>query len=201
MDLLIERARGPRREASALAPVDLPARVRESALFLMDRAKEVAIDDDEILKLARRLFERAKSTGDGDGSPTTHEWDPEGWHYEGQPSKVAQYLFVLDALNFCFWPANEELVAAEEGRREAALPDAGKAEATAEAVASLKLQLKEVTDAKTTAILEEEFIAAKSLKGQEAEIRRQIARVEAGGAGLVPIRVSRELLWVCNLPN
>lgn len=36
------------------------------------------------------------------------EWDAEGWHYcddakTGGPL-TAQYVFVLDALNFCFWP-------------------------------------------------------------------------------------------------
>jgi hypothetical protein len=35
------------------------------------------------------------------------DWDAEGWHYcLDVPSGplTCQYIFVLDALNFCFWP-------------------------------------------------------------------------------------------------
>lgn len=37
-------------------------------------------------------------------------WDEEGWHYRDLSSdagtrRTVQYLFVLDALNFCFWPS------------------------------------------------------------------------------------------------
>jgi hypothetical protein len=32
------------------------------------------------------------------------EWDFEGIHYFDYGPPTVQYLFVLDALNFCFWP-------------------------------------------------------------------------------------------------
>lgn len=32
------------------------------------------------------------------------EWDFEGIHYFDKGPLTVQYLFVLDALNFCFWP-------------------------------------------------------------------------------------------------
>lgn len=36
-------------------------------------------------------------------------WDEGGWHYSADADVVgprtAQYVFVLDALNFCFWPS------------------------------------------------------------------------------------------------
>lgn len=32
------------------------------------------------------------------------EWDFEGIHYFDDGPLTVQYLFVLDALNFCFWP-------------------------------------------------------------------------------------------------
>lgn len=32
------------------------------------------------------------------------EWDFEGIHYFDNGPRTVQYLFVLDALNFCFWP-------------------------------------------------------------------------------------------------
>ena len=34
------------------------------------------------------------------------EWDYEGIHYFDNGPLSVQYLFVLDALNFCFWPGN-----------------------------------------------------------------------------------------------
>lgn len=36
------------------------------------------------------------------------EWDEFEWHYTGDAGNrgvlTCQYIFVLDALNFCFWP-------------------------------------------------------------------------------------------------
>ena len=36
------------------------------------------------------------------------QWDSSGWHYSADASSggplTAQYVFVMDALNFCFWP-------------------------------------------------------------------------------------------------
>lgn len=32
------------------------------------------------------------------------EWDFEGIHYFDEGPLTVQYLFVLDTLNFCFWP-------------------------------------------------------------------------------------------------
>jgi hypothetical protein len=32
------------------------------------------------------------------------EWDFEGIHYFDNGPLTVQYLFVLDAMNFCFWP-------------------------------------------------------------------------------------------------
>lgn len=32
------------------------------------------------------------------------DWDFEGIHYFDNGPLTVQYLFVLDALNFCFWP-------------------------------------------------------------------------------------------------
>jgi Potential Queuosine, Q, salvage protein family len=31
-------------------------------------------------------------------------WDASGWHYSDGGPLTAQYVFVMDALNFCFWP-------------------------------------------------------------------------------------------------
>jgi Potential Queuosine, Q, salvage protein family len=32
------------------------------------------------------------------------EWDSGGWHYTDGGPRTCQYVFVMDALNFCFWP-------------------------------------------------------------------------------------------------
>jgi hypothetical protein len=31
-------------------------------------------------------------------------WSASGWHYDDRGPLTAQYVFVLDSLNFCFWP-------------------------------------------------------------------------------------------------
>lgn len=35
---------------------------------------------------------------------TEIEWDSGGWHYTDGGPRTCQYVFVMDALNFCFWP-------------------------------------------------------------------------------------------------
>lgn len=40
------------------------------------------------------------------GSIPKVEWDYEGIHYFDNGPLSVQYLFVLDAMNFCFWPGN-----------------------------------------------------------------------------------------------
>jgi hypothetical protein len=34
-------------------------------------------------------------------------WDPE-FHYQGDPKKVLAYVFIVDALNFCFWSFKDQ---------------------------------------------------------------------------------------------
>jgi len=36
---------------------------------------------------------------------TEIDWDSNGWHYSDNGVYTVQYIFVLDALNFCFWPS------------------------------------------------------------------------------------------------
>lgn len=45
-----------------------------------------------------------KVVEDIEGSIPKVEWDFEGIHYFDNGPLTVQYLFVLDALNFCFWP-------------------------------------------------------------------------------------------------
>lgn len=44
-----------------------------------------------------------------EGSIPKVEWNFEGIHYFDNGPLTVQYLFVLDALNFCFWPGNVQV--------------------------------------------------------------------------------------------
>lgn len=59
----------------------------------MTDARSVSIDSDAIAELAQRLA----------AAPAAPGWDKSVHFADGGPL-TAQYLLVLDALNFCFWP-------------------------------------------------------------------------------------------------
>ncbi|KAL0377891.1 UNVERIFIED_CONTAM: Queuosine salvage protein [Sesamum radiatum] len=68
--------------------------VRATSAWVASRSSHVTVDSSGVEKVAERMK---------DSIPKV-EWDFEGIHYfDGGPLTV-QYLFVLDALNFCFWP-------------------------------------------------------------------------------------------------
>ncbi|GIW11489.1 MAG: hypothetical protein KatS3mg061_2546 [Dehalococcoidia bacterium] len=67
--------------------------VRESTAWVMARARWVAIDERALAALAERLAREPAP------QPT---WDHR-YHLEGPPPALAQYLLLLDALNFSFW--------------------------------------------------------------------------------------------------
>lgn len=69
---------------------------------VVSQAKHVSIDDDAVEKIALELSEDVLIFRKG------VEWDAEGWHYSADAATfgplTCQYIFVMDALNFCFWP-------------------------------------------------------------------------------------------------
>uniref|UniRef100_A0A1D1Y157 Queuosine 5'-phosphate N-glycosylase/hydrolase n=1 Tax=Anthurium amnicola TaxID=1678845 RepID=A0A1D1Y157_9ARAE len=68
--------------------------VRATCCWVATRSSHVSIDSAALAKLVdetRGLIPRI-------------EWDFEGIHYFDNGPLTVQYLFVLDALNFCFWP-------------------------------------------------------------------------------------------------
>ncbi|KAJ8765771.1 hypothetical protein K2173_014893 [Erythroxylum novogranatense] len=68
--------------------------VRATAAWVAGQSSHVIVDSEGIEKVVETI---------GDKIPQI-EWDFEGIHYfDGGPLTV-QYLLVLDALNFCFWP-------------------------------------------------------------------------------------------------
>ncbi|BBN12232.1 hypothetical protein MPTK1_5g18340 [Marchantia polymorpha subsp. ruderalis] len=71
--------------------------VRASCLWVADHANYVAINAKAIEHVAEHM----------QGAVPSVEWDFEKIHfYDGGPL-TAQYMLVLDAMNFCFWPDDE----------------------------------------------------------------------------------------------
>lgn len=71
--------------------------IRATAAWVASHSYHVSVDSAGIEKVVESIK----------GSIPKVEWDFEGIHYfDGGPLSV-QYLLVLDALNFCFWPDEE----------------------------------------------------------------------------------------------
>ncbi|KAG7396071.1 hypothetical protein PHYBOEH_002817 [Phytophthora boehmeriae] len=80
--------------------------VRESTARVVQQATHVHIDQVAVERLALKLGDKLKS--DEQGVVT---WDSGDFHYFADVEKdgplTCQYVFVLDALNFCFWPTEK----------------------------------------------------------------------------------------------
>ncbi|KAL3525610.1 hypothetical protein ACH5RR_013982 [Cinchona calisaya] len=68
--------------------------VRSSSAWVANHSSHVTVDCSGIEEVAEAIK---------DSIPKV-EWDFEGIHYFDNGPLTVQYLFVLDALNFCFWP-------------------------------------------------------------------------------------------------
>ncbi|CAM8989392.1 unnamed protein product [Rhodiola kirilowii] len=68
--------------------------VRASAAWVANHSSHVVVDSSGIEKVVQEIK---------DSIPKV-EWDFEGIHYFDNGPLTVQYLLVLDALNFCFWP-------------------------------------------------------------------------------------------------
>ncbi|GAB9475151.1 Upf0553 family protein [Globisporangium polare] len=83
--------------------MDPTALVRESTARVVQQATHVRIDSDAVAKLAAKLGDKLEQ--DEQGFVT---WDSGDFHYFGDVAQdghlTCQYVFVMDALNFCFWP-------------------------------------------------------------------------------------------------
>lgn len=80
--------------------------VSDSCKVVSELSNNVAIDQSRIEYLARELALLDLVTLKLD-----FEWDKCGWHFVSDAKSggplTCQYIFVLDALNFCFWPSAE----------------------------------------------------------------------------------------------
>ncbi|MCX8103061.1 MAG: queuosine salvage family protein [Candidatus Bipolaricaulota bacterium] len=67
-------------------------KVLESAHWVVEHATHVALDTDALRGSAREFAQQ----------PLSFTWD--GIHVRDRTARTVQYLFVVDCLNFCFWP-------------------------------------------------------------------------------------------------
>ncbi len=72
------------------------AAVRETTAWVVSQATHVTIDDEAIVREADALAQALAEA-------PAHSWDTHHHYAEDNPL-TAQYLLVVDALNFCFWP-------------------------------------------------------------------------------------------------
>ncbi|KAF5176972.1 Queuosine salvage protein [Thalictrum thalictroides] len=68
--------------------------VRSSSAWVASHSSHVTVDSSGLEKVVNQI----------NGSIPKVEWNFEGIHYFDNGPLTVQYLFVLDALNFCFWP-------------------------------------------------------------------------------------------------
>uniref|UniRef100_A0A7S2UWC3 Queuosine 5'-phosphate N-glycosylase/hydrolase n=1 Tax=Fibrocapsa japonica TaxID=94617 RepID=A0A7S2UWC3_9STRA len=91
---------GKQRVKSCQIELDPLKLIKKSAERTVARAQHVQIVKDQLEALAREISDRKEKT--------YVEWDECGWHYNLDISRsgilTCQYIFVLDSLNFCFWP-------------------------------------------------------------------------------------------------
>lgn len=73
--------------------------VRETAAKVAEKSKHVRVDKEAIVKLAVDFKQNPKSFEYTDWA------DCDFHYYDAQdPESVVDYIFVIDSLNFCFWP-------------------------------------------------------------------------------------------------
>jgi hypothetical protein len=83
--------------------LDLLHQIRATANDVYRNSLHVSINEERLVEFAHEL-----ATLDLDSLRKGVSWDACGWHYNADVSTIGpltcQYVFVMDALNFCFWP-------------------------------------------------------------------------------------------------
>lgn len=79
-------------------PLNPLAQIKSSCSYVNSVATHVKIDTNKIIEFANILEKDCNYSS----------FNADGWHYTEDASvfgpMTAQYIFVLDSLNFCFWP-------------------------------------------------------------------------------------------------
>eukprot|EP01036_Dinobryon_divergens_P022169 gene22169-30406_t len=68
--------------------------IRKSCQWVVNNAENVSIDEQVLKSFAEKVIKKEMGN-----SSSIIEWDTSGWHFCEDVD-----IFVLDALNFCFWP-------------------------------------------------------------------------------------------------
>eukprot|EP00293_Proteomonas_sulcata_P008609 CAMPEP_0184293150 /NCGR_PEP_ID=MMETSP1049-20130417/4696_1 /TAXON_ID=77928 /ORGANISM="Proteomonas sulcata, Strain CCMP704" /LENGTH=367 /DNA_ID=CAMNT_0026601083 /DNA_START=249 /DNA_END=1354 /DNA_ORIENTATION=- len=113
-------------------------RVRESTARISAKARDVTIDEEGIRVIASEMA-KAQEGSDSIG------WDDDA-HYVGPEEETIQYLIVVDAINFCFWPSEGQW---EYGNVTAALKESMQADPNALDASSLAFARTEPEDIET----------------------------------------------------
>ena len=86
--------------------INPPELVKSSCQDVVRIAKSVSIDTSVITSIAKDL-----ARTDLESLLRGVNWNENSWHYcedaDAAGPKTCQYIFVLDALNFCFWPVQD----------------------------------------------------------------------------------------------
>lgn len=79
--------------------------IKESCRYVFDHASHVQICEEAVDKVAAEW-----STSSINSLKENITWDADNWHYcadvDSFGPKTCQYIFVMDSLNFCFWPTD-----------------------------------------------------------------------------------------------
>jgi Queuosine salvage protein len=73
--------------------------VLETARWVAEKSSRVRIDPESIVRFSHTIFT---------SKPSPPAWDSIH-HFQGREEDMVAYLFVLDTLNFCFWPPSGRL--------------------------------------------------------------------------------------------
>ena len=76
--------------------------IRDSCYRVSREASLVKINQEAIERVSRGIVEVRQSK---EYCQKEVLWDNDGWHYTDGGHRTCQYVFVMDALNFCFWPS------------------------------------------------------------------------------------------------
>lgn len=83
---------------SAVPKMSAVSLVKESAAWVSQRSTHVKIDPAGLERMAEKLV---LARGKGLELP---KWNFDAVHFADSTPLTAQYLLVVDSLNFCFWP-------------------------------------------------------------------------------------------------
>lgn len=89
--------------ANFMKVLDPTVQIRDSCGYVVSNASRVSIN----LENLKRYAEELKTLNFAEVRNSV-QWDACGWHYCQDVTSLGkitcQYVFVMDALNFCFWP-------------------------------------------------------------------------------------------------